>query len=96
MKIFLTGNAGCGKSTFSRKLSDDLKLPLCGLDKIVWKPGWVPTPKIERAQLIDSLISRKEWVIEGVSKQILEAADKVVFLDIPLWRWHASLPDLSL
>ena len=40
MKILVTGNAGSGKSSFSKRISADLSIPLYGLDDIVWKENW--------------------------------------------------------
>lgn len=82
-KIFITGNAGSGKSTLGKRLANDLGLQVHGLDKIVWQEGWRKTPREERRKLIKKLISKPSWVIEGVDDDILRAADTIIFLDIP-------------
>ncbi len=86
MKVLIIGNAGSGKSTLGKKLSQKLNLPLYGLDKVVWKKNWVPAPKDERRRLIKDITDKERWLIEGVSKQVFEEADKVYFLDIPTHR----------
>ena len=86
MKILIIGNAGSGKSTLSRKISQELGIPLHGLDKIVWKENWVSTPKPERQKLIQAIVNKQNWVIDGVSKDVLSAAERVYFLDIPTYK----------
>src|SRR4051812_6554459 len=106
-RILVTGNAGAGKSTLAQHLGQVLGLPVYGLDQIVWQSGWRKTPTQLRRQRIQELISSSdEWIIEGVSQAVLEAADAVIFIDAPrivcFWRcakrnWRylfCSRPDL--
>lgn len=86
MKILVIGNSGSGKSSLGKKLSNKHNLPLYGLDSIVWKENWTPTPKEERLRLIKEITDKDKWIIEGVSKNALKAADVVYFLNIPLYR----------
>lgn len=83
VKLHITGNAGSGKTTLARKLGDALDLPVHGLDNVVWGPGWQKMPRDVIADRITALVSEPAWVIEGVSYQVVEAADIVVFLDVP-------------
>lgn len=82
-RIFITGNAGSGKTTLSKKIGSLLNNEVINLDKIVWQPGWAITPPRERAIQIGTLIASKSWIIEGVSTDILNAADTIIFLDCP-------------
>ena len=59
-----------------------MNLPDYGLDKIVWQPGWAKTPKTSRQAQIRDLASKPEWVVDGVSDILLDAADVIVFLDV--------------
>jgi len=90
MKILVTGNAGSGKSTLAKKIADAQGLPCYGLDRIVWKPKWEKSSDEEIHKEISKLISQDEWVIDGVSVQVMEAADVIIFLDVPrqvsFWR----------
>jgi adenylate kinase family enzyme len=90
MKILVTGNAGAGKSTVSKTLEENLGINRYNLDPIVWDTGWKEVPREIRNKKISNLIKKKEWIIDGVSEQALEAADQIVFLDysrrICLWR----------
>ncbi len=81
-KIHITGNSGSGKTVFANQLGKILKLPVFGLDKIVWQPGWIKTPRSVRLAKEIELASKSDWIIEGVSKHIRQAADVVVFLDV--------------
>ncbi|MNP06465.1 topology modulation protein [compost metagenome] len=47
MKIMTIGSSGSGKSTFSRKLGEELSIPVYHLDAYYWQPGWVETPREE-------------------------------------------------
>lgn len=80
-KILVTGNAGSGKTTLSRKLADLLRIQAYSLDKIVWQTGWKKTPRMDRDRAISKLIAKDSWVIDGVSDTVMGAADLVIFLD---------------
>lgn len=82
-KILVTGNAGSGKTTLAKQLSSKLNIPFFSLDPIVWQPGWQKTPEVIKKRKISKLINQDSWVIDGVSMDVLEAADTVVFLDLP-------------
>lgn len=84
-RVLITGNAGSGKSTLAKTVSEKLGLPLYGLDQVVWKPGWKAASLEERNAAFERIIAQPEWVVDGVSKKIMAAADTVVFLDIPRW-----------
>ena len=83
VKLHITGNAGSGKTTLARKLGDAFDLPVYGLDQIVWGPGWKKVPNNLVAARLSKLVAEPAWVIEGVSYQVVDAADIVVFLDVP-------------
>lgn len=84
-RILVTGNAGSGKSTLARQIGEELEFSVSGLDNIVWRPNWQPTPRAERECLERELAAEPSWVVDGVSFLIQERADVVVFLDIPRW-----------
>ena len=89
-RILVTGNAGSGKSTLARKIAGQLGMPYHSLDRVVWQTGWKKTPKEERDRQVLKLTAQDKWVIDGVSYAVQEAADTVIFLDVPrrvcFWR----------
>ena len=82
-RILVTGNAGSGKTTLAKKLSDIYKINQFGLDKIVWSEDWKKTSKEKRRQLTNKILSNKLWIIDGVDFGIIEEADQTIFLDLP-------------
>ena len=87
-KVAVFGNTGAGKSTLSRQLSEVAGLPLHVLDKIQY-PGGVEIPLEEYRQAHAQILATSQWVIDGfgcmkTTWQRLEAADCLVFLDLPL------------
>lgn len=95
-RILVTGNAGAGKTTAAQRLATLLELPYTGLDSIVWKAGWIRTPAPERCEQERQLAERTAWVADGVSDVLLQAADIVLFLDVPRHRcfYQAGLRNL--
>lgn len=85
-RVLVTGNAGAGKTTFSKVLANKTGLPLHCLDSIVWKSGWVKTADQERYDKIKNLVDGDGWIIDGVSRQAFDAADTIFFIDMSLTR----------
>ncbi len=81
-RILITGNAGSGKSTLAARLGASLGLPVHGLDQIVWQPGWRKSPADWRRDREAELVAPPCWIIDGVSRTVLDAADYVIFLDV--------------
>ncbi|MBE9043705.1 flagellar protein FlaR [Pleurocapsales cyanobacterium LEGE 10410] len=89
-KIMIIGNAGGGKSTLAKRLSQSRNLPLYRLDALQWNSGWIPTSKAEFDRRHDELISQDVWIIDGfASWESIEtrcaAADTIILVDLPLW-----------
>ena len=89
-RIHVTANAGSGKSTVAVQLGKLTGLPVYGLDKIVWQPRWILTPREERFRLETAIAKKPEWIVDGVSNVFRDAADLIIFLNHPrrtcLWR----------
>ena len=101
MKISIIGQPGSGKSTLASKISKKFNIPHLQLDRFWFeyggnklKPGDIEGTEKVRAYMKESVISfinkNDSWVSDGtyprVQSIIVEHADYVIFLDIPLYR----------
>jgi len=88
-KIVVIGSGGSGKSTFSRRLGEILKIPVVHLDKLFWRPNWESTPKDEWLNIVQREVDRDSWIMDGnfggTREMRLRAADTIIFLDLPRW-----------
>ena len=81
--------SGNGKTTLGRELALRLGVPFVELDALVHGPGWVETPDdVLRAQ-VEPIVASDSWVIDGAYRHklgdlVLDAADVVVWLDLPI------------
>ena len=86
-RVAVIGCPGGGKSTFSRALRDATGLSLYHLDAMYWRPDRTTLPREEFYPLMQEIIAREEWIIDGNYQSTLEwrvaACDLVVFLDFP-------------
>lgn len=88
-RVMLIGPGGAGKSTLARKMGASLGLPVHHLDRLNWRPNWVPTPKEEWMRIQEDLCAEAEWIIDGNYSGTMDirlrACDTVVFLDLSRW-----------
>lgn len=88
-RVLVIGSSGSGKSTLARQLGATLELPVIHLDRHYWHAGWVGTPKDEWQKTVKKLVQRDAWIMDGNYRGTLnirlQAADSVVFLDLPPW-----------
>ena len=67
-----------------------MAIDVIGLDNVVWKENWKPTPKEEQEKMESVIIQKSQWIVDGVSLNIQKNADTVVFLDcsrrVSYWR----------
>jgi adenylate kinase family enzyme len=86
-RVAVIGSGGAGKSTLARALGERLGIEVVHLDRLYWRPGWIPTPNEEWRALQAELVERESWIIDGNYGGTLDvrlgAADAVVFLDFP-------------
>jgi adenylate kinase family enzyme len=95
-RIALLGPAGAGKSWLGRQLAEHLDVPVIHLDRLYWKPGWVPTPDLEWQAIQLRELQRGSWIADGIQEGMndttlwLDAADAIVFMDASpltsIWR----------
>jgi len=86
-RVLVLGSGGAGKTTLSKKLAAATGLPLIYLDTLYWRPGWVRPTEAEWDEIIDELLTRDRWIMDGNFSRTVprraQIADTIVFLDIP-------------
>ena len=88
-KIAIIGSPGAGKSTLAQQLGELLNIEIIHLDRYFWRPDWREKPRDARIEILNELVRKERWIIEGTylgsSEPRLNAADTIIFLDIPPW-----------
>ena len=92
----ISSASGNGKTTLGRKLAAALDVPFVELDALVHGPDWTETPDDELRALVEPVVAGDSWVIDGVYRGklgtlVLDAADTIVWLDLPLHVWLPRL-----
>lgn len=100
MKISIIGGPGSGKSTLAKKINDKLKIPHLQIDRLWFEAGGnnlKNNDEIEKERVrnfikekVLEFIKQDAWVSDGwysrVQPMITKEADKLIFLDISLYR----------
>jgi adenylate kinase family enzyme len=92
----ISSASGNGKTTLGRKLAAALDVPFVELDALVHGPDWTETPDDELRALVEPVLAGDGWVFDGgyrgkLGTLVLDAADTVVWLDLPLHIWLPRL-----
>jgi len=94
--VIISTASGNGKTMVGRALADRLDVPFYELDALHHGPNWAePTLEDFRAR-VEPIVRSEAWVIDGAYRAklgdlVLEAADLVVWLDLPLRVWLPRL-----
>jgi adenylate kinase family enzyme len=88
--------SGNGKTTLGRALAARLGVPFVELDSLVHGPDWAETPDEELRAIVEPIVHSDGWVIDGtyrtkIGNLVLDAADTIVWLDLPLHVWAVRL-----
>jgi adenylate kinase family enzyme len=88
--------SGNGKTTFGRALAERLGVPFVEMDSLVHGPGWLETSDEELRRRVEPILAGDGWVVDGTYQRKLgslvpDAADTVVWLDLPLRVWLPRL-----
>jgi adenylate kinase family enzyme len=94
--VVIASASGNGKTTLGRELAKRLAVPFVELDALVHGPGWVETPDQELRTRLTPLLAGDGWVIDRAYQHklgdfVLDQADTVVWLDLPLYVWLPRL-----
>jgi adenylate kinase family enzyme len=88
--------SGNGKTTLGRALAARLGVPFVELDSLVHGPDWAETSDADLRALVEPIVRTDGWVIDGTYRSklgnlVLDAADTIVWLDLPLRVWFPRL-----
>ena len=88
--------SACGKTTVGRALAERLGVQFIELDALNHGPGWTEATPAELRARVAPIVATDGWVIDGgyrpkLGDLVLEAADTVVWLDLPRREWVPRL-----
>ena len=88
--------SGNGKTTLGRELARRLDVPFHELDALNHGPDWTEATAPELHARVEPLVAGDAWVVDGVYRAklgdlVLERAELVVWLDLPLAVWLPRL-----
>jgi adenylate kinase family enzyme len=92
----LASASGNGKTTLGRALAERLEVPFVEMDALVHGPGWTETADEDLRRQVEPLLAGAGWVVDNpyqrkLGNLVLEHADTVVWLDLPLRVWVPRL-----
>lgn len=89
MKILIIGAVASGKTTVAKKISEHTGIKYYEIDSIVHDDKKnIKRSEDEQINIINQINKNDDWIIEGTLRKniyvLLELADKVIYIDIPL------------
>lgn len=91
MRIHIIGGSGTGKTYLAKRLSAKFNIPHFDLDDLFWDNAssqyGVKMPVEKRNKMLNDILRKRDWIIEGVYYDWLDEsfkeADTIILLDIP-------------
>ncbi len=92
----ISTSSGNGKTTVASALAKRLDVPYYELDALHHGPNWAEPPLEEFRARVEAVVRSESWVIDGayrgkLGSLVLEGAELVVWLDLPLHVWLPRL-----
>lgn len=88
LKVIIVGCPGSGKSTFAKKLSNIVNIPLYHLDMIKWSADKTTISKEEFDEKLKNILKKDKWIVDGNYQRTLEMrlkeCDTMFLLDFSL------------
>jgi adenylate kinase family enzyme len=94
--VVIASASGNGKTTLARTLAERLGVPFVEVDALVHGPGWVETSDGELRAIVEPIVTGDGWALDAAYRGklgdlVLEHADTVVWLDLPIRVWLPRL-----
>lgn len=87
-KILVIGTSGSGKSTLAKQLSKILDVQFFPSDNFYWEAGWKITSPEKVFEEVSSVMTQKEWILDGnfetERELVWKLSDCIVWLDYSL------------
>jgi len=64
-RIVIVGSGGSGKSTLAVQAGLALGVEVTYLDSLFWKPGWVRISATEQDAIVQEVVTRASWIVDG-------------------------------
>ncbi|MEM6767642.1 MAG: AAA family ATPase [Bacteroidota bacterium] len=93
--INVIGTSGSGKSTFARKLAEELGYPYIELDALFWGPNWTEPSDEVLFDKLENALEQDYWVLDGNYSRTNHIkwprTDTIIWIDFSFWRtlWQA-------
>lgn len=100
-RVLVVGASGAGKTTVARKIAMRLGLDHHASDDFYWEPGWQPASIGRVDHLLDQVLVRPSWVLDGNFERrwedVWNRADHIIWLDYSLPRvlWQVACRNIG-